>query len=271
MPAIERDRTFIGKAQRQLVGHAEVRAQLGPHAPARTVERHLAVLPFAGEIADILHAGDLLSHGKAGMHDLHARRKGEDIVDLQGHGGHEGKGLEIDVGQVVAPRPVVGEFIAEAETREQAQAQPEAVVQLMGDVRVRCSPDVRFCGRGGMAAVGEVQIDGAHGRDGGKTAHDVCARQLGDARRIVGDGRGVIRTPHHAACQRQAPRAPFRQGEAFGPCRRHLACPQKTDREHDIQFFHIHPPQKQSEHDKSTARSIHRRTATYHYARWQYF
>lgn len=216
----------------------------GPHAPARTVERHLAVFPSAGDVADILHAGDLLSHGKAGMHDLHARRKGEDIVDLQGHGGHEGKGLEIDVGQVVPSRPVIGKFIAEAETREQAQAQPEAVIHLMGDVGVRGSPDMGLGGRGRVAAVGQIQVDGTHGRDGGKTAHDVRARQLGDARRIVGDGRGIVRASHHAACQRKTSRAPFRQGETFGPCRRHLACPQKADGKHDIQFFHRYPPQK---------------------------
>lgn len=113
------------------------------------------------------------------MHDLHARRKGEDIVDLQGHGGHEGKGLEIDVGQVVPSRPVIGKFIAEAETREQAQAQPEAVIHLMGDVGVRGSPDMGLGGRGRVAAVGQIQVDGTHGRDGGKTAHDVRARAAG--------------------------------------------------------------------------------------------
>ena len=193
------------------------------------------------------------------MHDLHARRKGQDIVDLQGHGGHEGKGLEIDVGQVVAPRPVIGEFIAEAETREQAQAQPEAVVQLMGDIGVRGSPDMGLGGRGRMAAVGQIQVDGTHGSDGGKTAHDVRARQLGDACRIVRDGRGIVRAPYHAACQRQAPRAPFRQGEPFGPCRRHLTCPQKTDCKHDIQSFHIDPPQEQSGRNGRTLPAAYRR------------
>lgn len=79
-----------------------------------------------------MEALNLLSHGQAGVHDFYAGGKRQGIVDLHSQRGHEGKRLEFDVGQVVTSRSIVRKLIVKAEAREQPQAQPQMLVELMG-------------------------------------------------------------------------------------------------------------------------------------------
>ena len=192
---------LVGQAHGPLVAEAHVQAQMRAHAPACALQLEVVVGPLHGRPA--CGGGNFIAHVHAGVEGLHAHGHGKDIVDLVGQGGHKGNGLHAHVIQIVSAGPVAGIAVAQAEAREHAHAQPDIVVELIAGIAVRGQPDRRFGG-------GVLHARGVLGADG------MRARQLGDARRIVGQGRDVVGAAHHAARQGNAPGAPFIEGETLG-------------------------------------------------------
>ena len=203
---VEGHAAAVGQAGGPLVVEAHVQREVGAQGSAHALElgavvgRSQLIMLFQGHVA-------------AGK--FNPRRDGNMIVDFPRDVGVDGNGVHHHVGHARAARPVAGKAVAQAETGENAHAQPQAVRHLVGGVKVRQNPVVLFgVGVGGFTI--HAGFNAARGQRQGGAEHQGGARQLGDAGRIVGHGRGVVRAGDHAAGQRHAARAPFGNAETFG-------------------------------------------------------
>ncbi len=187
-----------------------MQAQMRAHAPPLPLHLQVVVPDRTAGAG-----GYFAAHVHAGVKRLHPQRNGKNVVDLVSHRGHKGNALQAHIINIVPARPASVIAVAHAKAREYAQPQPDIVIQLIAGVSVRRQPDRRF-GGGVVLKAALFGNDGAHGGDESQTAHDMRARQLCNARRIIGQSRDVIGAPHHAARQRHAPGAPFIEGESLG-------------------------------------------------------
>ena len=194
---IGRDLGLVGQTHRPLIVQTGVQAKMTAYAPAAALDFNIILGNQPSH-----HGRILLFRGQVDIHDLQTGGHGEDVVDLPGQSGHGGDGLQVDAVQVVTAGPVLVIAVAQTKAREHAQPQPQAVVELPAGVRVRRGPHGGL-GSGLLLAVGRIQRQGPHGRDKAHTAHDLDAGQLGDAGRVIGNGRHVVGAAHHAAGQTQ--------------------------------------------------------------------
>ena len=127
-------------------------------------------------------------------------------------------GDDVDLGGVVAPEPAVGELVAEAHAREEADADPEVVRDLAREVEVRDGEPLLLAGgavlRPGVG-VGPVDLevrareegaglhDGARdgGHRGGVVVEVARAAALGDGAGGVGAAGGVALEEREAGAE----------------------------------------------------------------------
>ena len=204
------------------------------YAPARGLDSDIAV---SGRVRYTKRERNLLFCCQVHVHDLQTGGHGEHVVDLPGQSGHGGHGLQVDAVQVVTAGPVLVIAVAQAEAREHAQTQPQAVVELPAGIGVRRGPHSGLGGGFGLAIL-RIQRQGPHGRDKAHTTHDLDAGQLGDAGRIVGDGRHVVGAAHHTAGQTQTACAPLGQRKTFSHGGRRHTQNQGHPQAHHTQSFH---------------------------------
>ena len=112
-------------------------------------------------------------------------------------------------------RPVIGVGVAEAEAGEDADAAPELVAELVGEVGVRIYPCMLVHVGGTADAEVVHRVDGSGRLNGGHAHHHLGTGELGDPGGVPSHGGGIVRAGNHAAGESRASGAEVGQGEPF--------------------------------------------------------
>lgn len=195
------------------IGQAETPAVAGsvmkPHVPAPAdVVADDAVQGVNGHPQRC--TGDAAPQLQIKPESLKPHGKGKGVAYFPGHAGAEGETLDIGVGAVEAAEPVFVEIGTEAEAGEETDTVPEAVVHLTGVVKVGRNPGV-LLGPLGKAVAKAKNLRLGH--DEGHACGEVDSLELGDSRRVVGQGGRIVSPRQRGSGQGVAPGAVLGKSE----------------------------------------------------------
>ncbi len=159
------------------------------------------------------------THLHIGIQHFSSHGEGDLVGELVGDIGRDGAGDELHGLKIQGSGPVIGVLHTKAEAGELADAQPQLVVHLMGEVPGRDGPSLVSAVVVFASALVTLRIHvhaPVHLSDG-KVALNLGAGHGGHGSGVEGNGRGVAAAGHKAAAKGHAAGAAFKRGgKAFG-------------------------------------------------------